>query len=95
MKTIVFGFLALFASLTEAFAFCSKPSAPYCANSFGSFGDQYEFDRCKREMESYKDDLESFFRCQNSEFDEMRRERQRATDDYNEAVESFNRRARS
>jgi hypothetical protein len=95
LKTIVFGFFSLLVSISQASAFCSKPDAPYCASSFGSFDDQYEFDRCKREMESYKDDVESFLRCQNLKIEQIRSERQRAIDDYNEAVESFNRRARS
>ena len=66
---------------------CSKPDAPYCAATYGKFDDESDFDQCKIEMESYKSDVEEFLVCQ-------KHESQEAIDDYNEAVESFNRRAR-
>jgi hypothetical protein len=78
----------MLAILTQpSHASCSKPDAPFCATSYGKFDDQYDFDNCKSEMESYQGDVESFLSCQ-------KRESQQAIDDYNEAVESFNRRAR-
>lgn len=83
-------FVVVLASLTfaeAAKAYCSKPDAPYCASSFGEFDDQYEFDRCKSEMQSYRDDVDSFLSC-------LKRESQDAISDYEDAVESFNRRAR-
>lgn len=72
---------------TSSHAYCSKPDAPYCASQYGKFDDQDEFDQCKNEMESYKSEVEDFLSCQS-------RENQQAIDDYNEAVEDFNRRAR-
>lgn len=74
-------------SVQSSQAYCSKPDAPYCTAKYGKFDDQYEFDRCKSEIESYKSDVESYLSCQ-------RGENQRAIEEYNEAVESFNRRAR-
>ena len=38
---------------------CYEPTAPYCATKYGAFDDQDEFDRCKREMNSYKSDAKS------------------------------------
>lgn len=71
----------------EAGAFCTKPDAPYCAASFGAFDDRSDFESCRSEMESYKSNVEEFLSCQKRESDS-------AVSDYNDAVESFNRRAR-
>lgn len=85
MRVAVLGFVIL-VILIQASGACSKPEAPYCATAYGKFDDQYDFDRCKNEMENYKSEVEDFLACQ-------RRESQQAIDEYNEAVESFNRRA--
>jgi hypothetical protein len=83
-------FAALFVTMmcdtraTQA-ARCSQPSAPYCATTYGSFTDEFEFSRCKSEMESYKDEVESYLSC-------LKRESTAVVNEYNEAVESFNRR---
>lgn len=99
-----FGFLAsatFFGAMSvlpvsRAYAYCSEPSAPSCASGYGAF-EQWEFDSCKSEMESYKDDVESFMRCNNDEAEEAlekaRNDNQSATSDFNDAVEAFNRRA--
>lgn len=83
---VLYAGVFLFASVGLSHAYCSKPDAPYCASQYGKFDDQYDFDRCKSEMENFKSEVEDFLSCQ-------RRENQQAIDDYNEAVESFNRRA--
>jgi hypothetical protein len=67
--------------------YCSSPSSPSCATRYGAFDDQDGFLRCKREMESYKDEVETYLAC-------LSRNRASAVNDYNDAVESFNRRAR-
>lgn len=51
------------------------------------FDDQDTFNRCKRGMNSYKDEAESFLSCQKCEADGV-------IEEYNSAVEAFNRRAR-
>src|SRR5262245_51100300 len=53
----------LFIPAVPAAAYCSKPSAPYCAERYGRFTDENDFDRCRREMESFKLDMESFISC--------------------------------
>lgn len=94
----LFGAAAAVAAVSPALAYCFDPSAPYCASSFSGFSDQYEFDRCKNKIESYQADVENYMSCRNREaqqgIDEASRDKQRALDTYNEAVESFNRRAR-
>lgn len=81
-----------------AYAYCYEPSAPSCASRYGSFDDQWEFDRCKREMETYKSEIESYMSCNNRQaeeaIDEARRNNNNASSSYSDAVDSFNRRAR-
>lgn len=88
----------LLCSPAPALAFCSEPSAPYCATSFGSFDDQDDFDRCKSEMESYQSDVERYLSCRNDEaqeaIDEANSDNEKARSEYSNAVDSFNRRAR-
>ena len=79
--------LVTVASPAEAY-FCSEPSAPYCVSRYGPFNDGYDFERCKREVQQYASDTEEYLRCLN-------RESEAAVSAYNEAVESFNRRARA
>ncbi|AZO63335.1 MAG: hypothetical protein E5Y51_21510 [Mesorhizobium sp.] len=76
-------------SLALAF-YCTKPSAPSCAERYGSFDDEYEFDRCKREMEDFKSEVERFIDCNNQQ---ARSDNEESISDYKDAVESFNRRA--
>lgn len=82
---------------SKANAYCSEPSAPSCASNYGGFDDEWEFSRCKREMESYKDDVERFLQCNRDEAEEAARKARddnaSAMSDYNDAVEAFNRRA--
>ena len=101
-RTVLAGYLAiglpvLFAMPARALAYCSEPSAPYCASSFGPFTDEWDFRRCKSEMESYQSDVETFIGCNNREAEEVARKAQRdngaAISSFNDAVESFNRRA--
>jgi hypothetical protein len=84
----------LLAAPTVGQAYCSKPSAPYCAEQYGRFDDEWDFSRCRREVESYKSDVESFASCKRREMEEARNEIDRAISDFNSAVETFNRRAR-
>lgn len=89
-----FTFLVLACVLTPsiASAYCSEPSSPYCADRFGKFDDEYDFQRCRSEMESYSSDVEMYVSCI---VREAENDRSKAINAYNDAVESFNRRARS
>jgi hypothetical protein len=55
---------------SSAWAYCSEPSAPSCANGYGSFQDQWEFDSCKGDMEGFKSEIEDFVSCKQREVDE-------------------------
>ncbi|RWN98692.1 hypothetical protein [Mesorhizobium sp.] len=84
--------------VSPALAYCSEPSAPYCATSYGSFNEQYEFESCKQEMESYQSEVEDFLSCNNREaqdaIDTAKRANDNAISEYDNAVQSFNSRAR-
>ncbi len=98
-RLIVLLALAMNASPVAA---CFEPSAPYCAERYGPFDDEWDFDRCKREMENYRDEVESYISCLSNEAaeaarraaSEAERQSQDAIDEYEDAVEGFNRRAR-
>jgi hypothetical protein len=79
--------LVLTSAATPANAYCSSPSAPSCAAQYGAFDDQDDFDRCKRQMSSYQSEAQDYLSC-------VRRETDSAIEEYNSAVDSFNRRAR-
>lgn len=64
-------------------AFCFEPSEPYCANTYGPFDSRYEFESCKREVESYLDELRDYAICIANEMQEKQED----------AIDKFNRRA--
>ena len=79
--------LVLTSAATPANAYCSPPSAPSCAARYGAFDDQDDFDRCKRQMSSYQSEAQDYLSC-------VRRETDGAIEEYNSAVDRFNRRER-
>ena len=96
--------ICLAALPTAALAYCSEPSAPYCASSYSDFSDEYEFTSCRNDMESYAREVDDYTSCLRRDLDILRQEYEtaasRAANDaddaiseYNDAVESFNRRA--
>lgn len=86
---------------SPVFAYCSEPSAPFCATSYSEFQDQDEFDRCKREMEYYQGEVEDHFQCLQRDLNqtisdatnEAKRKAETASSEYSDAIDSFNRRA--
>jgi hypothetical protein len=87
--------VSLAVSVSSAEAYCSAPTAPYCATRYGAFDDQDDFDRCKRQMASYQSEAQDFLSCTKREVDDLKRKSDGLINEYNDAVESFNRRARS
>lgn len=71
----------------NAQALCFKPTEPRCINAFGTFDDQWSFDRCKRDMSTFVDETKSYTDCLNRESEEAIREA-------NAAVARFNCKAR-
>ena len=58
---------------------------PYCSTKYGAFDGEDEFRRCKREMDSYQSEAQEFISC-------MKRKSDSIIEQYNSAVQSFNRR---
>lgn len=83
----VFAFAAFAAHTASAQNFCYVPNPPYCASRFGSFDDEWEFDRCRREVEAFRDQSRTYVQC-------LQQERDAAVQKVNDAVEAFNRKAR-
>jgi len=84
---LILGFALAFCAGESANAYCSAPSAPFCVQRYGPFDDDDAFQRCKREMESFQIETQSFLSC-------LKRDSDGAVEAYNDVVASFNRRAR-
>ncbi|AOG04284.1 hypothetical protein [Bosea sp. RAC05] len=62
-------------------AYCLVPDQPRCASRYGKFEDEFEFSRCRREVETMRSETETAMQCLRDQFDET--------------VQGFNKRARS
>ncbi|MBR2686699.1 MAG: hypothetical protein IKE42_02510 [Aquamicrobium sp.] len=65
---------------------CYEPSVPACASGYGAFDDEDDFRSCKSDMENYQSEVEEYLSC-------LKKSSNETLDDYNAAVDSFNRRA--
>jgi len=72
--------------MAAAIMFCSEPSKPYCLDAYGTFDDQWSFDQCRDEVQSFVDSVNRYVDC-------LGDEQREKTNDANEAVERFNCRA--
>lgn len=89
MRVVLMVAIATLGCQSPAFArSCYQPDAPSCATGYGGFDDEDEFDSCKSEMESYQSDVEDYLSC-------LKRNADEAIESYDDAVSSFNQRARS
>jgi hypothetical protein len=88
MKRFLLTF-AVFSTFTSgAWGYCSEPTAPSCVDGYGKFNEEYEFQRCRNDVESFRSDTEEYLSC-------LRRKGEEARTNFSNAVDSFNRRARS
>lgn len=89
MRLLLLACAILLATDVPAFAwYCSEPTAPSCATRYGAFFDEYEFNRCRREVTTYGEEVETYLAC-------LQRESNETVSEYNDAIDAFNRRARS
>ena len=74
--------------------YCSEPSHPYCLTSFSTFEDEFSFNRCQSEMESYRREVEEYGSCLGRWVEETAEDASRKQDgaisDYQDAVEYWN-----
>lgn len=73
----------LLASPAQAYLFCSEPDEPYCLDQIGGFEDEWEFSRCRDEVEQFVDETQDFVEC-------LARAQEEADDAVREAIEKFN-----
>jgi hypothetical protein len=78
-----FATLTTSASSAAYFMYCDEPDPPYCADGYSEFEDQWEFQSCLSEMESYEDDVNEYVDC-------LRTNSSEAIDEYNDTVSDFN-----
>jgi hypothetical protein len=71
----------------DAAMFCSEPSKPYCLDSFGDFSDQWEFEKCRSEVEGFVQKSKRYAEC-------LSEARSDAVEKANTVVERFNCKAR-
>ena len=78
--------LALLASALQAQAMvpCREPDVPACATKPGRFQPKSAYEACKREMEAYKIDVETFVAC-------LKEASDATISEYNATVDAFNR----
>jgi len=64
MRATAFTCLAVAALISSpAYAACTKPAIPACANEKGAFSSAADFDACRLQMLSYKDAMEKHAAC--------------------------------
>ena len=86
LRCAVFLAVAAFVSEAQAYLLCTAPSEPYCLSGSGYFSDQYAFQSCRRDVESFVEETNAYVRCLSNESDE-------AIEKANDVIEHFNCRA--
>lgn len=78
--TMMFG---MFGGTAQAYLFCREPSEPTCTSGYVDFNDQYSFDSCKRDVESYLSDISDYRSCLVAAIND-------AAEQSSEVIEKFN-----
>ncbi|MEJ1358543.1 MAG: hypothetical protein RPU64_00190 [Candidatus Sedimenticola sp. (ex Thyasira tokunagai)] len=98
----LFSLVIMFAPVAHAYyGYCSEPSEPSCLGMLSFSRDEFSFNMCRSEVESYTDEVESYVRCLKSELEEKRsefeqlqyeieQEQSDQIDKVNNVVEKFN-----
>lgn len=84
---IIIALLVSFSCYSQAYAYCSEPSEPYCTDSYGTFTDEFDFERCKRNVEYYLDELRRYAMCIT---DEVKDKQEEVVDNFNRKVQRTN-----
>ncbi len=78
---------AMSAEQVGAYGFCSVPREPSCVDMMGISKDEFTFQMCRNELESYRRQVQSYIRCL---IDEVASEREDKTRKLNRAIDRFN-----
>jgi hypothetical protein len=63
--------------------FCSKPSAPYCIDAYGTFESERTYRNCRSEVEHYLSQMDDYVTCLGREVDDARTEANGTIDRFN------------
>lgn len=67
MKAPLVSLLMLYMSSTlasgQTYHSCFEPDPPSCIDRYGTFDDEWSFDRCRRDVESYVEEVSTFRDC--------------------------------
>lgn len=74
---------AVTSGAANALMLCREPSAPSCVSGYYEFNDQYAFDSCKSDVESYLSDVSDYRSCLIDASND-------AAEQANEVIEDFN-----
>lgn len=69
--------------------FCSRPSAPYIP--IGSYSDRWSMERAERDVDDYLDQMNNYLDCLAQESQDAQYEAERVIDEWNRAVNAYNR----
>ncbi|MES2667430.1 MAG: hypothetical protein V4712_15130 [Pseudomonadota bacterium] len=72
--------VVLFPMSAKAQSGCSEPRAPYCLTGFTTFEDEYSFNSCRSELETYQDEVQDFSQCLADEVQDLVDEAESKTD---------------
>jgi hypothetical protein len=87
-SVVVLGLGALLPGPLWAYGFCSEPSAPDVPN--GSYAEDYQMDRARREIEDYLNDVAEYKECLIRAMRETDAEAEGVIDEWNTAVRRYN-----
>jgi hypothetical protein len=84
---IIFAFVASSATNVFGYGFCSPPVEPSCIDSLSLSRDEFTFNSCRDEVESYRRGVKSYIDCM---LDEVQTERDEQVRKLNDVIERFN-----
>ena len=72
---------------TAAYVYCNEPTEPDCQSRSWTFEDEYAFQRCRSEVESFVEETRDYVAC-------LMQAGEEAQDHANDVIDEFNCRAR-
>jgi len=90
----VVALLTVFPTSAYAVGNCYPPIQPYCLTGISTFDDQFSFDRCRREMDTYRQEIVDHSQCLRDWIDSEVRDAQaqdnQAQEEYSNAIKYWN-----
>lgn len=77
------GAILLVGSPANAAPYCNRPDPPSCVSMMSINLDEFSFNSCRRDVQSYRDEIEDYKRCLQNDLAD-------AIDEYSSTVRKFN-----